>query len=104
MGLGLLHFAITLDGIVSNVEQWVVLDDEAINDTGTYQDTLDAIIFGKNFYQPLVEYWMNAETASSSIAERRFAKKLNDMHKYVLSHGEVDLTWRNSDLLRVKDG
>jgi hypothetical protein len=44
--------------MVSNVEQWVALDDEAINDTGTYQDKLDAIIFGKNSYQPLVEYWM----------------------------------------------
>jgi hypothetical protein len=61
----ILHFAITLDGVVSNVEQWVALDDEAINDTGTYQDTLDAIIFGKNSYQPLVEYWTNVETASS---------------------------------------
>jgi dihydrofolate reductase len=100
----ILHFAITLDGIVSNVEQWVALDDEAIKDTGTYQDTLDAIIFGKNSYQPLVEYWTNAETASSSTAERLFAKSLNDMHKYVLSHGEVNLTWRNSELLRVKDG
>lgn len=100
----ILHFAITLDGMVSNVEQWVAIDDEALNDTGTYQDTLDAIIFGKNSYQPLVEYWMNAETASSSTAERLFAKQLNEMHKYVLSHGEVDLTWKNSELLRVNDG
>ncbi len=100
----ILHFAITLDGMVSNVEQWVALDDEAINDTGIYQDTLDAIIFGKNSYQPLVEYWMKAETASSSTAERLFAKQVNEMHKYVLSHGEVDLTWKNSELLRVNDG
>ena len=70
----ILHFAVTLDGIVSKVEQWVALDDEAINDSGTYQDTLDAIIFGKNSYQPLVYYWTNAETASSSAAERLFAK------------------------------
>jgi dihydrofolate reductase len=100
----ILHFAITLDGIVSGVEQWVALDDEAIDDTGTYQDTIDAIIFGKNSYQPLVEYWMNAETASSSASERKFAKSLNEIHKYVLSHGEVDLTWKNSELLRVQDG
>ena len=100
----ILHFAITLDGIVSNVEQWVALDDEAINDTGTYQDTLDAIIFGKNSYQPLVGYWTNAETASNSAAERLFARKLNDTHKYVLSHGDVPLTWKNSELLRVSDG
>lgn len=100
----ILHFAITLDGIVSNVEQWVALDEESINDTQTYQDSLDAIIFGKNSYHPLKEYWVNAETSSGSPAERTFAKSLNDMHKYVLSHGEVDLTWKNSELLRVRDG
>jgi dihydrofolate reductase len=100
----ILHFAITLDGIVSNVEKWVALDDESINDTGNYQDSLDAIIFGKNSYQPLVDYWTNAETASNSAAERQFAKKLNEVHKYVLSHGEVELTWKNSELLRAKDG
>ncbi len=100
----ILHFAITLDGIVSDVERWVALNDDALNDTASYQDTLDAIIFGKNSYQPLVEYWMNAEIASKSAAERLFAKSLNEMHKYVLSHGEVELTWKNSELLRVNNG
>ncbi len=100
----ILHFAITLDGIVSDVDKWVALDDEALTDSGSYQDTLDAIIFGRKSYQPLVEYWTNAEVASKSAAERLFAKSLNEMHKYVLSHGEVDLTWKNSELLRVSDG
>jgi len=99
----ILHFAITLDGMVSNVERWVSLNDEALVDTSAYQDTLDAIIFGKNSYQPLVDYWLNAETSSNSAAERAFAKSLNDMHKYVLSHGKVELTWKNSELLRVGD-
>ncbi len=100
----ILHFAITLDGIVSDVEKWVALDDDALTDSSSYQDTLDAIIFGRKSYQPLVEYWQNAEVASKSAVERRFAKSLNAMHKHVLSHGEVNLTWNNSELLRVKDG
>jgi dihydrofolate reductase len=100
----ILHFAVTLDGIVSDVEKWVNIDDEALKDSADYQETLDAIIFGKNSYQPLVEYWLNAEIASKSTAERDFAKSLNEMHKYVLSHGDVDLTWKNSELLRAKDG
>jgi len=99
----ILHFAITLDGITSNVERWVSLDDEAIKDTGAYQDTLDAIIFGKNSYAGLTAYWLKAETDSKSEAERTFAKQLNNMHKYILSRGEVDLSWKNSSLLRVKD-
>src|SRR5512136_2226492 len=99
----ILHFAISLDGMVSNVEQWVSLTDEALDDTTAYQDSLDAIVFGKNSYQPLVEYWINAETSSASAAERAFAKQLNAMHKYVLSHHKVELTWKNSELLQVKN-
>ncbi len=98
-----LHFAMTADGMVSNVEQWVSFTDEAMKDGSAFHDTVDAIIFGKNNYAPLAEYWQNAETASNSAAERAFAKKVNDMHKLVLSHGEVELVWKNSELLRVED-
>ncbi len=99
----ILHFAVTLDGMVSNVEQWVSLNDEAMNDATADLDKVGAIIFGKNSYQPLVDYWIKAETSAESPAERAFAKKLNTMNKYVLSHGDVDLTWKNTELIRVKD-
>jgi dihydrofolate reductase len=100
----ILHFAITLDGMASNVEQWVSLNDEALKDANTDHDTVDAIIFGKNTYAGLTEYWQNAEISANSPVERIFAKKINDIPKYILSHGEVELAWRNSKLLRVKDG
>src|SRR5512146_41091 len=99
-----LHFAITLDGMVSNVEQWVSFTDEAMKDGSAFHDTVDTIIFGRNNYAPLAGYWAPAETSSNSPAERAFARKINDMQKIVLSHGEVELVWRNSELLRVKDG
>ena len=98
-----LHFAITADGIVSNVEQWVSINDEAMKDGSAWHDTVDTIIFGSNNYAPLAEYWQNAETSADSAAERAFAKKVNDMHKLVLSHGEVELVWKNSELLRAED-
>ena len=98
-----LHFAITLDGMVSNVEQWVSFTDEAMKDTSAYHDTVDAIIFGSNNYAPLAEYWQQAERSSTSAEERTFAKQVNDMQKFVLSHDEVELVWKNSELLRVKD-
>ena len=47
-----LHFAITADGLVSNVDQWVSFTDEAMKDTNSYHDTVDAIIFGNNNYAP----------------------------------------------------
>ena len=98
-----LHFATTADGMVSDVEQWVSFTDEAMKDGSAWHDTVDAIIFGNNNYAPLAEYWQKAETASDSAAERAFARKVNDMHKLVLSHDEVELVWKNSQLLRVKD-
>jgi len=98
-----LHFAITLDGMVSNVEQWVSFTDEAMKDGSAWHDTLDAIIFGNNNYAPLAEYWQNAETSSNSAEERAFARKVNNMHKLVLSHDDVELVWKNSELLRVND-
>lgn len=99
-----LHCAMTLDGMVSNVDQWVSLNDEAMQDGITFHETIDAIIFGKNTYAPLAAYWRPAETSADSAAERTFAKQINDMRKYVLTHGDVDLTWRNSELLRVPNG
>lgn len=98
-----LHFAVTLDGMVSNVEQWVSISDEAMRDGSAYHDTMNAIIFGNNNYAPLAAYWQDAETAATSAAERAFAKQINDMQKYVLSHNEVELVWRNSELLCVEN-
>ncbi len=99
----ILHFAITLDGIVSGVEQWVSLNDESIRDQSSDQNNIDAMVFGKNSVEGLTGYWENAETSSKSAAERAFAKKINDIRKYILSHGETEPTWRNSVLLRVKN-
>jgi dihydrofolate reductase len=98
-----LHFAMTLDGMVSNVEQWVSFTDEAMKDGSAWHDTVDAIILGNNNYAPLAGYWQNAETSAESAEERVFAKKINDMHKLVLSHGEVELVWKNSELLHAED-
>ncbi len=98
-----LHFAMTADGMVSNVEQWVSFTDEAMKDSSAWHNTVDTIIFGNNNYAPLAGYWTNAETASDSAEERAFARKINDMQKFVLSHGEVQLVWKNSELLHTED-
>jgi dihydrofolate reductase len=98
-----LHFAVTADGIVSNVEQWVSFTEEAMKDGSTWHDAIDTIIFGSHNYAPLAGYWQQAETSSESAEERAFAKKVNDMKKLVLSHHDVELVWRNSELLRAED-
>jgi dihydrofolate reductase len=98
-----LHFAVTADGMVSNVEQWVSFTDEAMRDGSAWHDTVDTIILGNNNYAPLAEYWQKAETSANSAEERAFARKINEMQKLVLSHDDVELVWKNSELLRAKD-
>ncbi|GAB3948972.1 dihydrofolate reductase family protein [Spirosoma harenae] len=93
----------SLDGIVSDPEKWMMLSDEIIEDSLTYYNTLDAIIVGGNSYEGLAGYWQNAETASESDIERRFAKKINDIKKFVFSRKAIDLTWKNSEQLLVDD-
>lgn len=93
----------SLDGVVSDVEQWMTVSDEIIEDSLEFYDTLDSIIIGGNTYPSLVEYWQNAEKSSGSELERRFAKRINEIEKLVISRSEVDLTWKNSKQLPAKD-
>jgi dihydrofolate reductase len=99
----ILTMQISLDGIVSDVDQWMTLNDEIIEDSLEYYDTLDAIVIGGNSYPSLAEYWQNAEKSSDSALERRFAKRINEIEKLVLSRSKVDLVWRNSRQLPIKD-
>lgn len=93
----------SLDGVVSDVEQWMTLSDEIIKDALKYYDTLDAIIIGGKTYPGLAAYWREAEKSSESELERRFAKKINDIKKIVVSRSEVDLVWKNSRQLPIQD-
>lgn len=99
----ILTMQISLDGIVSDVDQWMTLNDEIIKDSLEYYDTLDAIVTGGNSYPSLAEYWQNAEKSSASALERKFAKRINEIEKLVLSRSKVDLGWRNSRQLPIKD-
>jgi dihydrofolate reductase len=93
----------SLDGIVSDVDQWMTLNDEIIKDSLDYYETLDAIIVGGKTYPGLATYWQEAEKSSESGLERKFAKKINKIEKIVVSRSEVDLVWKNSRLLPVQD-
>lgn len=93
----------SLDNVVSDVEQWMTLSDEIIEDSLEYYDTLDAIIIGGSTYRSLAEYWQEAEKSSDSAIERRFAKKINEIEKIVVSRSEVDLVWKNTRQLSIQD-
>lgn len=102
MGEIILTMQVSLDGIVSDEHLWMTLSREILEDYLDYYQTIDTIIVGRNSYGSLAEYWQQAENSSDAL-EQAIVKKMNDIPKLVVSHSDVELTWRNSELLLVKD-
>lgn len=98
-----LYMQMSLDGIVSDVDQWMSLSDEIVEDAVEYYRSLDTIIFGGRTYPSMADYWQRAETSSDSPLERAFAQRINDIGKIVISRSRIDLTWRNSRQWLLED-
>ena len=103
MGKIILNFQISLDGIVSDPDKWAIIDDMLLRDSIERYDRLDAVIFGSRTYRGMAEYWENAEKSSENALERELARKLNEKKKYVVSRSDVEIVWRNSELLKIDD-
>ena len=99
----ILSFQISLDGVVSDVDEWMSFSDDILADAIEYYDDIDGAIFGGGTYQFMSDYWQKAEQSSQSPLERKFAKKLNDTKKIVFSRKPLDITWRNSHQLTYTD-
>lgn len=98
-----LTMQMSLDGIVSDVERWMTLSDEIVEDALEYYHTLDAIIVGGYSYASLAQYWQQAEQTSASALERAFAQRINGIKKYVLSRTPVYPAWNNTEQLDIQD-
>ena len=97
----ILNFQISLDGVVSDPDKWAKIDDILLQESVERYEHLDAVIFGSNTYPGMAEYWENAEKSSANALERELAKKLNEKKKYVISRSDVEIVWRNSELLKI---
>lgn len=53
----ILYMQISLDGVVSNPEQWMTLSDDIISDAIDYYKSLDTVVFGSNTYPFMADYW-----------------------------------------------
>ncbi|MFB5675976.1 dihydrofolate reductase family protein [Paenibacillus terreus] len=103
MGEIIITMQMSLDGVVSQEDRWMLLSDEILEDYLKYYKTVDALVVGGNTYEGLAQYWPNAESSSDSPIERAVAKSLNDHRKFVFTRSENDLTWRNSEPVTVTD-
>jgi dihydrofolate reductase len=100
----ILYMQISLDGVASDVDQWMTLSDEIVEDSFESYNTLDTIVVGSNTYPSMAKYWQNAEKSSNSALERSVAKKINEMKKVVISRSKINnLVWNNSQQLIFDD-
>jgi dihydrofolate reductase len=103
MGKINLTMQISMDGIISNEDQWMTLSEEFFEDYYAYYNTVETIIIGGHSYSSMAQHWQNAEKYSNNDLERGIAKRMNDIPKVVISSSILDLEWKNSQQILVKD-
>jgi dihydrofolate reductase len=90
---------ISLDGVVEAPEEWhfPYYNEEMGAAVDAQLGAADTLLLGRKTYEAFAAVWPERETAEEGDA--RFAKKLGDARKIVVSDQQPDLTWRNSELL-----
>jgi dihydrofolate reductase len=98
-----IYLNISLDGVVSDVENWANINDDVLTEAMTRYEETDIAIFGGATYEGMAAYWQQAESSSSSELERIFAKMLNDKRKIIITNKELQLNWRNAEQWIIND-
>jgi dihydrofolate reductase len=91
---------ISLDGVVEAPDQWhfPYFNEEMGAAVDAQIGAADTLLLGRATYDVFAGAWPERESAAGEDAE--FAKQLGDMRKIVVSHQDLDLTWRNSEQLK----
>jgi dihydrofolate reductase len=90
----------SLDGVVEAPDQWhfPYFNDEMGAAVGASLGGHEVMLFGRKTYDSFAGAWPDREAAGEEDAE--FAKRLGDTRKIVVSHQDLQFTWRNSEQLR----
>ena len=91
---------ISLDGVVEEPGDWhfPYFNDEMGEAVGAVLATADTLLLGRKTYDDHAGAWPEREAEGGEDAE--FARVLGDARKIVVSHQQLELTWRNSELLQ----
>ncbi len=91
---------ISLDGVVEAPDQWhfPYFNDQMGAAVGGMLEHADTMLIGRVTYDSFAGAWPDREAAGEEDAG--FAKQLGDLRKIVVSHQELNFTWRNSEQLR----
>ena len=90
---------ISLDGVVEAPDQWhfPYFNDEMGAAVDAMLSPAEIVLFGRVTYDGFAGAWPDREAAGEEDAD--FARKLGDVRKIVVSHQQLDFTWRNSEQL-----
>ena len=105
--MGLLTFGlnVTLDGCIDHTQG--IADDELHDHFTQLIGAAGAMLYGRKTYELMEQYWPAvARDEKAARADREFARKLDDVPKYVVSGSRRDFPWNNSfhvkgDLLKA---
>ena len=90
---------ISLDGVVEAPDHWhfPYFNDEMGAAVDATLGAADTVLFGRKTYDSFAGAWPEREAAGEEDAG--FAKVLGDARKIVVSHEQLEFTWRNSEQL-----
>ena len=91
---------IALDGVVAEPQDWhfPYFNDEMGAAVTRQIGAADTLLLGRVTYDSFAGAWPEREAAGEEDAA--MAKSLGDLRKVVVSHQDLELTWRNSEVLQ----
>ncbi|WP_405132854.1 dihydrofolate reductase family protein [Nocardia sp. NBC_01388] len=91
---------ISLDGVIGEPQDWhfPYFNDEMGAAVGAQLIGADTLLLGRNTYEGFADAWPEREAAGGEDAG--MAAALGDARKIVVSHQDLELTWRNSQQLK----
>jgi dihydrofolate reductase len=90
---------VALDGVVEDPQDWhfPYFNDEMGVAVTAQLGAADTLLLGRKTYEGFAAAWPDREDGGEEDAP--MAKALGDARKVVVSHQQLDLPWRNSELL-----
>ncbi|MET9487860.1 MULTISPECIES: dihydrofolate reductase family protein [unclassified Nocardia] len=91
---------ISLDGVIGEPQDWhfPYFNDEMGAAVGAQLMGADTLLLGRTTYEGFADSWPEREAAGG--ADAGMAAALGDARKIVVSHQDLELTWRNSEQLK----
>ena len=89
------HVFVSLDGFIEGPDpelNWFVTDEEVEEHIENVLDSIDAMIYGRAAYLSMVTYWPSATG--------RFAHKMHEIPKIILSNTLKKVEWNNATLIK----